>query len=254
MIDIHSHILPGVDDGASSEEESLAMARQAVDQGIHTMIATPHHLTNRYDNEGHSILMHTEILNELFESNNIPLTLLPGQETRINGEFIEKLRDEEILPLNQTDFVFVELPYDHLPLYTDSLIYDIQMYGAKPIIVHPERNKELAAEPNKLYELVRKGALTQVTAQSLLGGFGKSIAQFTREIINHHLTHFIATDAHNTTSRPVNLKDAYDVVQREFGVETYYMLLENAEFLTKNEIVHRREPVRIKRRRFFGLF
>src|SRR5690625_971558 len=130
MIDIHSHILPGVDDGASSEEESLAMARQAVDQGLHTMSATPHNLTNRYHNEGHSILMYTEILNELSESNNIPLTLLPGQEARINGEFIEKLRDEEILPLSQTDFVFVELPYDHLPLYTDSLIYDIQMDGA----------------------------------------------------------------------------------------------------------------------------
>ena len=254
MIDIHCHILPGIADGAKSETASLQIAQQAVDQGIHTMIATPHHLNNRYENNRESIIKHTEILNHLFASHNIPLTLLPGQETRIYGEFLQGLRNGELLPLNETSFVFVELPYDHVPLYTESLIYDLQMAGYKPIIVHPERNRELVEQPDKLYDLVRRGALTQVTTNSLLGRFGKSVARFSREIIEHHLAHFVASDAHNTTSRPVNLMNAYDFVKKEFGIETYYMFLENAEYLIKNETVNRTEPQRIRRRRFFGLF
>lgn len=254
MIDIHSHILPGVDDGAKSEEDSLQMAHQALEQGVHTMIATPHHRTSSFDNTKDTILMHTEILNELFKSHDIPLTLLPGQETRINGDFLTDLEAGNILCLNNTDYVFVELPFDHVPLYTESMLYDIQMKGYKPIIVHPERNRELREQPDKLYELVRKGALTQVTTSSLLGWFGKDVARFTREIIEHHLTHFIATDAHNITSRPINLAEAYEFIQEEIGPNTYYTFLENAEFLVKNEVVHRTEPEKIRRKKFFGLF
>jgi len=254
MIDIHSHILPGIDDGARSEEDSLHMAYQAVEQGIHTIIATPHHKNNTFENSRESILMHLDILNNLFQSHEIPLTLLPGQETRINGDFINDLQNGEILPLNQTSYVFVELPFDHVPQYTESLIYDIQMHGYKPIIAHPERNQELREQPDKLYNLVRKGALTQVTTGSLLGDFGKDVGRFTREVIDHHLTHFIATDAHNTTSRPVNLWEAYDYIQDEIGADVYYMFLENAEFLVKNDIVQQNEPQRIQRKKFFGLF
>lgn len=254
MIDIHSHILPGIDDGAKSEEDSILMAQQALEQGVHTMIATPHHKTSSFDNARDSILMHTEILNELFKAHDIPLTLLPGQETRINGDFLTDLKNGEILCLNETDYVFVELPFDHVPLYTETMLYDILMQGYKPIIVHPERNREIREQPGKLYDLVRKGALTQITAGSLLGDFGKEIARFTREIIEHNMTHFVATDAHNITSRPVNLAEAYEFIQNEIGANVYYTFLENAEFLIKNEVVHQSEPEKIRRRKFFGLF
>src|SRR5690625_1836966 len=254
MIDIHSHILPGIDDGAKSEEDSLQMAKQAVEQGIHTMIATPHHKTTSFNNPRESIIMHTNILNKLLQSHDIPLTLLPGQETRINGDFLTDLQKGDILGLNETDYLFVELPFDHVPLYTESMLYDLQMSGYKPIIVHPERNRELLDQPDKLYDLVRKGALTQVTAGSLLGNFGKDVTRFTREIIEHHLTHFIATDAHNVTSRPNNLAEAYDFIQDEIGTDVYYTFLENAEYVIKNEVVHRAEPERVRRRKFFGLF
>lgn len=254
MIDIHSHILPGIDDGAKSEEDSLLMAHQAIEQGVHTMIATPHHRTSSFYNARDTILMHTEILNKLFASHDIPLTLLPGQETRINGDFLTDLQNGDILGLYETDYLFVELPFDNVPRYTESMLYDIQMQGYKPIIVHPERNRELREQPDKLYDLVRKGALTQVTAGSLLGDFGKDIARFTREIIEHHLTHFIATDAHNITTRPINLAEAYEYIQDEIGTDIYYLFLENAEFLIKNDVVHRSEPQKIRRKKFFGLF
>src|SRR5699024_3118528 len=107
---IHSHILPGIDDGAQTEADSLAMARAAVEDGIHTIIATPHHKNGAFENIKENIITYTTILNELFESEGIPLTLLPGQETRINGDMIEDIQKDELLTLNHTKYLFVEFP------------------------------------------------------------------------------------------------------------------------------------------------
>lgn len=254
MIDIHSHILPGIDDGAKTEADSIAMAKQAVEQGIHTVIATPHHKNGHYENVRDNILKYTHILNDLFKTENIPLTLLPGQETRINGEMIEDLKDGNLLPLNDSMYLFVELPSASVPRYTSQILYDIQMAGHIPIIVHPERNRELIENPNLLYELVSKGALTQVTAGSIIGKFGKKIATFTHELIEANLTHFIASDAHNTTSRQFNLQPALETIQTKYGIDTYFMFHENSQLLIDGMNVNKMEPQRIKKKRFFGLF
>lgn len=256
VIDIHCHILPSLDDGPKTEQESIEMAIQAIEQGIHTIIATPHHKNNTFENNRNTILKHTIILNQLFKSEGVPLTLLPGQETRINGELLKDLETGDLLPLNQSNYLFIELPFDHVPQYTEAILYDVQLKGYHPIIVHPERNSELLENPNKLYDLVHKGALTQITSGSLLGSFGKETERFTRQIIEHQLTHFIATDAHNTSSRPFNLAEAYDVIKEAYGIDTYYTFIENAEYLVANESVLREEPQRIqkRRRRLFGLF
>src|SRR5690625_4311909 len=201
MIDIHTHILPSVDDGAKTEEDSLEMAKQAVEEGIHTIIATPHHKNGRFENVRENIMTYTNILNELFQSEGIPLTLLAGQETRINGDMVEDLKKGEILPINDTTYVFVEFSASHVPRYAKQVLFDLQVAGYKPIIVHPERNEELIEHPNRLYDFVRNGALTQITAGSLIGKFGKSIQRFTQQLIEANLTHFIASDAHNTTTR-----------------------------------------------------
>ncbi|MBR3118222.1 MAG: tyrosine protein phosphatase, partial [Oceanobacillus sp.] len=110
MIDIHSHILPGVDDGAKTEEDSLDMARAAVAQGITTIIATPHHKNGKYDNDAKSIINHVAILNELFKKEKIDLRVLAGQETRINGDMVQDIEKGELLPLNGSKYLFVEFP------------------------------------------------------------------------------------------------------------------------------------------------
>src|SRR5690625_4635771 len=254
MIDIHSHILPGLDDGAQTEEDSLKMATQAVEQGIHTIIATPHHKNNKYENIRESIVKHTVILNELFEQHGVPLQLLPGQETRINGDMVRDVKEGELLSLNDTKYLFVELPSGHVPRYTEAMLYDLQLEGYLPIIVHPERNRELMENPDRLYGLVRKGALTQVTAGSVIGAFGKKIERFTHQMIDANLTHFIASDAHNTTTRPFNIREAYEFINDNFGIDTYYMFKENSELLIDNMNVNRMEPQLIRRRKFLGLF
>ena len=254
MIDIHSHILPGIDDGAQTEADSLKMARAAVKEGITTIVATPHHRNGKYDNERNNIIRWVETLNELIISEGIPLTVLPGQETRINGDMIPELENNIILPINNTKYVFVEFPSAHVPRYASQMLFDIQVAGYIPVIVHPERNQELIEHPNRLYEFVKKGALTQVTAASVEGKFGKNIQKFSRQIIESNLAHFIASDAHNTTTRGFVMNEAFQLIQNDYGDDYVYMYLENSELLIDNKNVNRVEPSNIKRKKFLGLF
>ncbi len=254
MIDIHSHILPGIDDGARTEKDSLLMARAAVKEGITTIVATPHHRNGKYDNERENILKWVETLATLFEKEGIPLTILPGQETRMNGDMIEELEKQIILPINHTKYVFVEFPSANVPRYASQILFDIQVAGYIPIIVHPERNQELMEHPSRLYEFVKRGALTQVTAASVVGKFGKNIQKFSHQLIESSLTHFIASDAHNTTSRGFVMREAFEEIEKQHGSEYAYLFLENAEFMIGNKNVNRMEPSNIKKKKFFGLF
>lgn len=254
MIDIHCHILPGIDDGAVTESDSLAMAREAVQQGIHTIIATPHHKNGSYDNTKDSIVKSVEVLNELLMNEDIPLTLLPGQEIRINGDMIDDIEKNELLSLNHTKYMFVEFPSGSVPRYAKQMLFDLQVSGYTPVIVHPERNSELIQNPAKLYEFVRKGALTQITAASLIGKFGKNIQKFSKQLVDANLTHFIASDAHNTTTRGFCMKDAYNELRNEFGNDMFFMFMENCQLLADNQNVNKIEPSMIKKKKFMGLF
>lgn len=255
MIDIHSHILPGIDDGAKSEEDSLEMAKEAVKHGITSIIATPHHRNGKFDNECASIMSNVATLNELLVQEDIPLTVLPGQETRINGDMIEDLENAELLPLNETKYLFVEFPSGHVPRYSAQMLFDIQVAGYKPIIVHPERNRELIEHPSKLYEFVQKGALTQVTAASVVGKFGKNIQTFSHQLIEANLTHFIASDAHNTTTRGFCMDEAFNEIKIKYGSDYYFMFIENSQLVVDNQNVNFIEPSQVrKKKKFLGLF
>jgi protein-tyrosine phosphatase len=254
MIDLHCHILPNVDDGPKDLAESVEMAKQAVQQGIKTIIATPHHRNEKYENHGQTIFRQVEEFNRVLKSENLDLTVLSGQETRIFGEMVEGLESGEILPLNQGKYVFVEMPSGHVPRYTGQLLFDIQLKGFIPVIVHPERNQEIIENPEVLYQLVKKGALTQVTASSVSGHFGKTIKKFSLQLIEANLTHFVASDAHNTSSRGFKMVEAYDVIEKSFGIEAVYMFRENAELVVQGKSVYKEVPERVKRKKILGLF
>lgn len=255
LIDIHSHILPGVDDGAKTEADSIAMAKAALDQGIQTIIATPHHRNRAFDNYKQEIVSNVNILNNLLEQEDIPLEVLVGQEVRIYGELLEDYDYGEIQSLADTKYVLVEFPFGEVPQYTEQLLYDIQVKGLRPIIAHPERNRELIQNHDRMYELIRNGALAQLTAASLLGDFGKEIEQFSHQLLEANLVQFIASDAHNTDTRGFGLQEAYDIVKEQYGIEMYYMFLENSELLVDDLNVNRLEPSRIKEKRgFFNFF
>jgi protein-tyrosine phosphatase len=255
MIDIHCHIIPNIDDGAKHLTESVEMANQAVKEGITHIIATPHHKNGKYNNTKEEIYKYVTQLNSVLESRQIDLTILPGQETRIYGEILEDYDRGEILTLNNTGkYLFVELPSNHVPRYTQQLLYDIQLQGITPIIVHPERNSEIIENPEILYNLVKKGVCTQVTATSLVGGFGKKIKKFSYELIESNQTHFIASDAHGLKTRNFNMQKAFTLIDNDFGSSMRYYFMENAEYLVNGEGLMIDPPERIKKKKFLGIF
>jgi len=254
MIDIHCHILPGVDDGPKTIEDSLDMARAAVREGIETIIATPHHKNNQFNNSKSTIIQNVNNLKSALKKENIPLNILPGQEVRIYGEVLEDYYKEEILTLNHTKYLFIEFPSSSVPRYAERLLYDIQTEGIIPIIVHPERNKELQDKPDLLYQFVKNGALTQLTASSIAGYFGKNIKKFSEQLIEHNLIHFVASDAHNIHNRSFKVLEALDTIEDNFGIEYIYLLKENAELLLNDRNVLKEIPEKIKKKKFLGIF
>ncbi|MFB5193657.1 tyrosine-protein phosphatase [Neobacillus sp. KR4-4] len=254
MVDLHSHILPGIDDGARDLSESVNMAKKAVEQGIHTIVATPHHLNNRYENPKQTIIDRVRELNKALLEEKIDLNVLPGQETRIYGEMVEGYEIGEILPIDNTQYVLVEFSSGHVPRYTEKLFYDLQTKGLIPVIVHPERNQEIIERPEVLYQLVKKGALSQVTASSICGDFGKKIKNFSMQLIDANLTHFIASDAHNTSNRTFKMREAFEMIQTKYGTDLVYLFQENAELVIEGSHVYKEVPERIKKKRFFNIF
>lgn len=254
MIDIHSHILPGMDDGAKNLEESLEMAKAAIQEGITKIVASPHHLTSRFHNPKKKIISKVEYLNKELQKEEIPLEVLVGQEVRIFGDWFSEYENNQIVTINEESYVLIEFPVNHVPRYAEQLFYEIQMAGIIPIIVHPERNSQIVEQPEKLYQLIEKGAISQVTAASVAGYFGKKIQRFSLQLIEANLTHVIASDAHNTTNRSFKMVEAFEVIDREFGSEVVYMFKENAELIIKGQMIYRENPKNIKRRKLLGIF
>ncbi|MCF7623653.1 MULTISPECIES: tyrosine-protein phosphatase [Bacillaceae] len=254
MIDLHCHILPGVDDGSPDMQESIVMAKSAVEAGITHIFATPHHLNERYVNVKDDIIDCVFELNECLQQENIPLSVHPGQELRIHRELFVSLEKGEVLTLDNTDkYLLLELPSGHVPSYTQELIYELLLKGITPIIVHPERNKELIENHNLLFKLVQEGALTQLTSDSIIGHFGKHVKSFSKKIIEHNLAHFIATDAHNVGSRGFSLQQAYESITKTFGIESTFYFKENAEQLIQEQGPSIVKPVPFKKK-FLGVF
>ncbi len=257
MIDLHSHILPSLDDGARHWEEAITMAKQAVQDGIKTVVATPHHQNGIYFNDSSIVLDTIKEFNRRLEHENIPLTVVPGHETHIYVDFVKDLRSDNLLTLNSNNkYILLELPFKEVPRITEQLVYDIQLAGYIPIIPHPERNMEFQENPMKLYQLVKRGALTQTTSASLLGNFGKEVQKFTFEIIEHHLVHMIATDAHHSKGhRGFQLKDGYKALENFGGLRLAEQFKENVVKVFNGNDIYVDSPVKIHRKKkIFGIF
>lgn len=256
MIDLHCHILPGIDDGARNWDESLQMARLAVSEGITHILATPHHMNRSWMNSKQVIIPLVNELQDRLDAEQIPLTIFPGQEVRLHGEIIENIAHNEICFIDETNkYVLIEFPTSEVPAYTERLFYEMQTQGITPIIVHPERNHAILKDPNILYEFANRGVLAQVTAASYLGKFGKEIEKVSHQMIEHNLVHFIASDAHNNTNRLFHMKEAMEKLENEFGLNRVNQFDETTRALVNGDTVHTLEAREMtNNKRFFGLF
>lgn len=256
MIDLHCHILPEIDDGARDWDESLKMARLAVDEGITHILATPHHMNRSWINPKGVVVPLVNELQDRLDKEAIPLTIFPGQEVRLHGEILENIKKNEICFVDELEqYVLIEFPTPEVPAYAERLFYEMQTTQITPIIVHPERNHAILKDPNLLYDFVSRGVLAQVTAASYLGAFGKEIEKISHQMIEANLVHFLASDAHNTTNRKFHMQEAYEKLMNEFGAKKAKEFDETTRALVNGDPVVVPEPQRIeKKKRFFGLF
>ena len=197
MIDIHNHILPHLDDGADSWSTSLNMCRQAVANGIKTIIATPHTLNGIYKNNPRDIEEKVKILNQKLKENDISLEILPGSEVHLSADIIEAIKNKEVLTLNKSNYILLEFPHTQIPLHIEEILFQMQIMGITPILSHVERNLEFQQKSDSLANLIQKGALAQLTAASLCGAFGSPTRKFAQKLLANDLIYCIASDAHS---------------------------------------------------------
>jgi protein-tyrosine phosphatase len=212
FVDIHCHLLPGIDDGAKSLDESLAMARLAVEDGTTTIVATPHQLGNFGHNSGDDIRRHVAELQQQLDAVQIPLTVLPGADVRIESGMAEAIGRGEVLTLgDHRRHVLLELPHElYLPL--EPLLQELSRRKIVGVLSHPERNQGILRQPNVLPPLVDAGCLLQVTAGSICGTMGGECQQFSEWLLAEGLVHFVATDAHGPRSRRPLMRRAFERV------------------------------------------
>jgi len=256
MIDIHCHMLYGMDDGARSLEDSLAMAELAVAEGITHILVTPHHKNGKYENVKQDIVNSTDELQKELDTRGMALTLFAGQEVRINGDLLSDIEKDDILFVDEDNqYILIEFPTLSIPHYAESLFFQLQKNGIIPVIVHPERNQEIIEEPNKLLPFVERGALAQLTASSYVGVFGKEIEELSRKLIEANLVHILASDAHNTRGRSFHMQEAFAKLEKEFGSEKALAFQETAKDLINGDAVRTAPPTEVKtKKRRFGFF
>lgn len=254
MIDLHCHILPGVDDGAASLQESLSMAEQAIAQGITHLLCTPHHNNGRYENEKSTVIAAVHHLQNALDERNLPLTLLEGQEVRVTGELITAIEKDHLLFTDITDtYLLLEFPTQDVPAFSESLFFEIRTLGKVPVIVHPERNAIFREDPNHLIPFLEMGCLAQLTAPSIVGIFGKQIQKTAHEMVTHNLVQMVASDAHGVTKRRFYLKEAYEIIEQEWGKEKVLQMQQVARDLVNGDDVTYPSYMKVKKKKF-GLF
>lgn len=220
MIDIHCHILPGLDDGPPTLEKSLEMCRIAAADGIEAIVATPHMLNGMYAVTAEQVLAGVRALNDSLAAEGLSLRVLPGADVHVDKGLSGCLAEKKVLTLaDKGKHLMIELPQDVLPAEIADLLFQIQLKGVTPIVSHPERNVEVQRNPEVLLGLVERGALLQVTAGSLTGAFGSRAEECGLGLLRRGMAHLVATDAHNALRRPPRLSGAREVVEREMGPE-----------------------------------
>jgi protein-tyrosine phosphatase len=218
-IDLHTHILPGLDDGAQDLAQALAMARIAQADGIGALVATPHNVSWPARDHRPEIESATRALNEAIEAAGLRVVVLPGVEAYLTPDICRQVKIGQAFALAHSAYILVELPASAYPLYTEQAIFELQVMGLSVILAHPERNAVIEREPARLVPLVERGVLVQLTAASIVGAFGPEVQQTAHYLLRSKLAHVIASDAHGTGYRSPALREAVEIAGGLIGAE-----------------------------------
>lgn len=255
MIDIHSHIIWGIDDGSKSREMTLNMLRTAEGNGTKTIIATPHYFRGTYDCEYEQVKTKVRELNELVEEKNINIQIVYGQEVYYSENIMKYYLDGEIGTLNDTRYMLIELPMDKFSVeeVIDNL-YELIIQGVIPVIAHPERYRMFIKEPILINKLIKEGYLFQLNAGSVNGYFGKDVKRTAEIFINNRIYNFIGSDAHRDIGRVTNMKDAIAVIENLKIGYSRDILMASEKLLNNADIKFFGKSIQKKKKGIFSFF
>lgn len=221
MVDIHTHILPHIDDGAESSKDTLAMLKELERSGIKKVVATPHYIWGRYENKYEDICSIGENIKIEAAKNAIDIEIIFGQEVFLDKHTIKLYKQEIIKGINGTNYILLELPMKYLDFMVLDIIYELRLLGLKPIIAHPERYNFLIEDILKINDFIDEGCLFQIDAGSIEGIFGKSVKKTAEKLIKQGVCNFIASDVHSKR-RMADINHALSVVGKiDKNLENY---------------------------------
>lgn len=239
MIDLHSHILPELDDGAQSLRESLAMARMAVDSGVTAMVATPHCV----DDRTRRVYAGWQLLQEALRENGVSLELYPGMEIFGTPATAKLLREGKLFTLNGSRYPLIEFSFRSSGEEETWILRDVCESGFRPVVAHPERYVYIQREPQLLNEWIRMGCLLQVNRGSLLERFGGYAQELAMELVGRGFVSVIASDAHSSQVRTPWMEDVHRLVSEELSPQCAAALLQdNPQKILKDEQLSPAEP------------
>lgn len=196
MIDLHTHILPGLDDGSPSLDHSIEMARRAVDAGIEVVAATPHanNWSDRWDDQDYEEALAG--LRQALDEHSLPLQIVTGCEAIAEPGLVHKIGQGQVRTLHGSRYLLFELPFQTYPTYVEHVVFELQVAGYVPVLAHPERYQVIQEDPNVLVPLIERGVLMQMNAGCVTGDFGNRVRETAEILVRHSLVHLVASDAH----------------------------------------------------------
>lgn len=247
MIDFHSHILPNVDDGSKSVEETFDLLKEAKKAGFDTVISTSHYMENYYEVNVAEREIWIKALSENLYKKNIDLKLYLGNEIYITDKIITLLKNKKATSINNSRYVLFEFPLNTKPLNIYDIIYDMIQYKYVPILAHPERYFFVQKDPELIYDLIQKGVLMQSNYGSILGQYGEKAQIMVRKFLENNMVHFLGSDVHKEGTIYPKIQTALAEIKNIIGDEkTKEITSINPRLALENKVIDIEEPKNFK--------
>lgn len=236
MVDIHSHLIPNVDDGSKSVEDTFIMFDEAQKAGFTDIILTSHYIIDYYENKKDELVFWKDKLQEVLNKNNKSLKLHSGMEVYISEEINKLVEEKRILTLANSRYILIELPMSTDIKYLDYVIFFLESNGFKFILAHPERYKSIQINPKLIETYIEKGCLIQCNYGSILGQYGREAKSTIKYLLKKDLVHFMGSDCHKKDGIYTNIPKAVKKIEKIVGKQKLYEITtSNANKIIKNE-------------------
>lgn len=219
MIDMHSHILPGIDDGSRSIEESIQMIKEAKEAGFEAIVSTSHYIEESYSASKMQRQELIDMLNDKLQEENIKIEIYNGAEAYITPNLIKLIKEEKLPTLNNTKYLLMELPMNSQIIYLNRMISDLVSSGIIPVIAHPERYSYVQENPKMLMELLEIGAIFQANYGSIVGSYGREAEKTIKRLLKNDMIHLLGSDCHRKNSIYTEMKPILKKLEKLIGKE-----------------------------------